>query len=224
MKFFLRITFGFFALFLLYSIGLVVLYKYIPPPVTPIMMLRMQHGQAEGIQRKWVDWENINPNLFRACIGSEDARFLRHEGIDWKAVKAARRYNAAHKGKKTHGASTITMQTAKNIFLTHHRNYLRKGLEVYFTYLIEYIWGKKRILEVYVNSIEWGNGLYGCEEAAQVYFGKSALELSKRECALMAAVLPNPRRWQPNKPTPYVIRRANFAQGRMGISLKSIEE
>jgi monofunctional biosynthetic peptidoglycan transglycosylase len=140
---------------------------------------------------------------------------MSHDGFDMRALKAARRYNEIHKGKKKRGASTITMQTAKNTFLYHGRNYLRKGLEAYFTVLIEAVWGKKRILEVYANVIEWGYGIYGVNAAAQFYFGKDASSLTKNEAALLAAVVPNPRRWDAGHPTPYIQRRANWVMGRM---------
>jgi monofunctional biosynthetic peptidoglycan transglycosylase len=184
------------------------------------MFSRCYVGQAIKIEREFVDYESVNPNLYRAIIASEDARFFRHSGIDWKAVENARKYNERHRGKRKHGASTISMQTAKNVFLTHHRNYVRKGVELIFTYAIEFIWGKKRILEVYVNSVEWGTGVYGVKMASQKYFGKTPDKLTKNECALLAAVLPNPRRWSPAKPTKYINKRVRSIRKRMnGISL-----
>jgi len=207
-----------------FSIFWVLAYKIMPPPATPIMFIRLFEG-SEGINKQWKSYENISPNLFKAVIAAEDARFFEHKGIDWDAVEDAKKYNAKHKGKKKRGASTITMQTAKNAFLWHGRNWARKGMEVYFTYLIELVWGKKRILEIYVNIIEFGDGLYGAEAASQEYFGKSASKLTKREAALLAAVLPNPRRWNPAKPTAYINSRAGTIQARMNaVSLKSITE
>ncbi|MBI5326504.1 MAG: monofunctional biosynthetic peptidoglycan transglycosylase [Ignavibacteriae bacterium] len=205
--------------FFIYSIVIVVLYKFVPPPVTPVMVIRVFEGLFEGkivgITYSWVSYDDISPNMFRAVVSGEDARFMRHEGIDWKAVKTAQRYNELHKGKRKHGASTITMQTAKNAFLWHGRNYVRKGLEVYFTYLIEFIWGKKRIIEVYVNIVEFGDGLYGVEAASRKFFNKSAKDLTRRQSALLGAVLPNPRRWSPASPTRYIEKRVKFIQGRM---------
>ncbi len=206
------------------SVVLVALYSFIPVPVTPHMLLRTAggifDGKFVGIDKDWVSYEEVSPHLFRAVIAAEDGRFMRHNGIDWKAVDAAKRYNERQKGKKKRGASTITMQTAKNAFLPHWRNYIRKGIEVYYTYLIEAVWGKKRILEVYVNIVEWGEGLYGAEAAAQKHFGKSAKDLTSREAALLAAVLPNPIRWTAGKPTPYIQKRASWVQGRMrGIAI-----
>jgi monofunctional glycosyltransferase len=218
---FFKLFFGFFA----FSILLVGVYKYVNPPVTPIMIMRMSQGKATGIDYRWRSFDNISPNVFRAVIGAEDAKFFRHEGVDWKAIKNAQRYNKLRKGKKVRGGSTISQQTAKNVFLTHHRSYVRKGLELYFTYLIEFIWGKKRILEVYANVVEWAPGVYGAEAAAQHHFHKHATELTKREAALMSVVLPNPIRWSASSPTPYIKSRANWSQGRMGsISLRSITE
>jgi monofunctional biosynthetic peptidoglycan transglycosylase len=206
-------------IFILMSVGTVVLYKFVPPPVTPHMIIRVIEGLIDGdpvwIEKDWVSYEEISPNLFRAVIGAEDARFMTHKGVDWKAVEASKRYNERYKGKKKRGASTVTMQTAKNTFLPHTRIMVRKAVEVYFTYLIEYIWGKKRILEVYANIVEWGPGLYGVEAASQKFFNKSAINLTKREAALLASVLPNPRRWSPDKPTKYINKRVGWIMGRM---------
>ncbi|ROL59368.1 monofunctional biosynthetic peptidoglycan transglycosylase [Bacteroidetes/Chlorobi group bacterium MS-B_bin-24] len=205
--------------FLVSSIAIVVVYKFVPPPITPIMIIRQFEGWFEGknigIRKEWVPYEKISKNVFRAVVSAEDAKFMFHKGFDWEAIKAARRYNELRKGQKLRGASTISMQTAKNAFLWHGRNYVRKALEAYFTVLIEYIWGKKRIIEVYVNIIEFGEGIYGVQAAAEVFFHKNASELTQRESALLAAVLPNPRRWSPIAPTPYIEKRVAFIQGRM---------
>ncbi len=206
------------------SVAYVCLLKVLPPAYTPPMIIRVVEGLAEGkpvgINKDWESFGDISPNFFRAVIAAEDGRFLEHNGIDWKAVDEARKYNARHKGKKKRGASTITMQTAKNTFLYHSRNYLRKGLELYFTVLIEAIWGKKRILEMYANVIEFGPGIYGVEEASQQFFSKEASKLTKREAALLAAVLPNPHRWRPDKPTKYINRRVRTILARMqGVQL-----
>ncbi len=202
------------------SVVIVALYSFVPPPVTPHMVLRSIGGLFDGkfvsIDKSWRSYDEVSPHLYRAVIAAEDGKFMRHNGIDWKAVDAAKRYNERYKGKKKRGASTITMQTAKNTFLPHWRNYVRKAAEVYFTYLIEAVWGKKRILEVYVNIVEWGEGVYGAEAAAQKHFGKSAANLTSREAALLAAVLPNPIRWSAGKPTAYIKKRATWVQGRMG--------
>lgn len=190
------------------SCFLVVIYKFISPPITPLMLLRAIEDGAE-INKEWVDYEEVNKNVFRACIAAEDARFLIHEGIDWRAVEIARRHNELYPNRRRHGASTITMQTAKNTFLWHGRNFVRKGLEAYFTVLIEAVWGKKRILEVYVNIIEWGDGIYGIEAAAQKYFKRSANKLTKRQATLLVATIPNPRKYSAVKPSKYILKRAN---------------
>ncbi len=220
-----RLTLSFFML----TITSVFIMKVLPIPVTPVMIGRTIEGLFEGkfvgIDKTWRDYDNISHWTYRAFISGEDGRFMRHNGIDWRAVKVARRYNEIHKGRKTRGASTITMQTAKNAFLCHSRTYLRKALEVYFVFLIEPIWGKKRILEVYANIVEFGEGIYGVEAASQEFFNKSADKLTKREAALLAAVLPNPHRWSPAHPTNYINRRVAFIRGRMGgIALPKEEE
>ena len=206
--------------FLMLTITSVFIMKILPIPVTPVMIGRifegLVYGNIVGINKSWRSYEDISPWAFRAFISGEDGRFMRHHGIDWRAVKVAQRYNEIYKGRKKRGASTITMQTAKNAFLCHSRIYLRKALEVYFTYMIEPIWGKKRILEVYANIVEFGDGIYGVEAASQEFFNKSSDKLTKRQAALLAAVLPNPHRWSPARPTNYIMRRVAFIRGRMG--------
>ncbi|MBX3044220.1 MAG: monofunctional biosynthetic peptidoglycan transglycosylase [Candidatus Kapabacteria bacterium] len=218
-KFLIKYIFYTAVIFIVLSVGTVVLYKYVNPPVTPHMIIRVIEGLIEGdpvwIKKSWIDYDETSTNIFRAFVGAEDARFMTHEGIDWRAVEDSKKYNKLHKGKKKRGASTITMQTAKNTFLPHSRTYIRKGFEVYFTYLIEFFWGKKRILEVYANIVEMGPGLYGVEAASQKFFGKSASKLSDREAALLASVLPNPRRWAPDKPTNYINKRVGMITTRM---------
>lgn len=208
-----------FLFFLISSVLIVIIYKFVPPPITPIMLIRVFEGWFEGknvpIKKKWVSYDKISKNVFRAVVSAEDAKFMSHNGFDWDAIQAAKRYNETRKGRKLRGASTISMQTAKNAFLWHGRNYIRKALEAYFTVLIEFFWGKKRILEVYVNIIEFGEGIYGIQAASEFFFHKNASELTKREAALLAAVLPNPRRWSPIAPTPYIEKRVEFIQGRM---------
>ncbi len=198
----------------------VAMFRVVPLPSTPLMHLRVIEGLVDGepvgAHRLWTPYEQISPNVFRAVVSAEDARFMRHNGIDWRAMEAAMRYNQRQKGGKMRGASTITMQTAKNAFLWHGRTYIRKGLEAWFTFLIETLWGKRRILEVYANVIETGPGIYGVEAASRNYFGKSSAGLTRREAALIAAVLPNPRRWSPAAPTSYIKRRTLWVMGRMG--------
>ena len=207
------------AVFVVSSVLFVTVYKFIDPPFTPIMVIRIYEGWFDGrnitIHKDWVDYNEISPNFFKAVIASEDGKFFQHSGFDWQAIERAYKYNKRHKGRKKQGASTISMQTAKNVFLWHGRVYLRKALEAYFTVLIEWIWGKQRILEVYANVIEFGEGIYGVEEAAERFFGTSAANLSPREAVLLTAVLPNPRRWSPDAPTNYIRKRAATIRERM---------
>jgi monofunctional biosynthetic peptidoglycan transglycosylase len=224
-----RWIFRLIAFFILASVALVVIYRVVDPPITPLMLIRPMEGIAQGdligIDKHWVKIEDVNPALLRSVIAAEDGRFFTHNGIDWKAVDAAQKRNERSKGKKMYGASTITMQCARNVFLWQGRNYVRKALEVYFTYLMEFFWGKKRILEMYVNVIEWGDGVYGVEAASQKYFGIHASQLSARQAALLASVLPNPRKWSPAAPTGYINGRASMIQGRAaGVGLGPIRD
>lgn len=195
--------------FFISTIVVTIIYRFIRPPVTPLQLIRVGeqlfNGENIKMKRDWVKFEDISPNMARAVIASEDNKFLKHHGIDFDAIKKARELNKKRKRKL--GASTISQQTAKNVFLWPDRSWLRKGLEVYFTGLIEIFWGKRRIMEVYLNVIEMGDGIYGVEMAAQKYFHKPASDLSRGEAALIAAVLPNPRRWNAGAPTSYIQRR-----------------
>jgi monofunctional glycosyltransferase len=193
------------------TILIVLIYRFIPPPATPLMLIRvveqLGENKAPKMQRNWVSISNISENLELAVIASEDNNFTTHFGIDLKAIEKAQKLNK--RGRKLRGGSTITQQTAKNIFLVPSRNWVRKGLELYFTVLIELLWGKERIMEVYLNSIEMGDGIYGAEAASREYFHKSARSLTRTEAALIAAVLPNPRRWHPNNPSGYIQLKKN---------------
>jgi monofunctional biosynthetic peptidoglycan transglycosylase len=206
--------------FIVLSVLTVCIYKFINPPVTPLMLMRVVEGAYEGnnvgIEKTWKPYNEISPHFFRAVIVAEDGKFLRHDGFDWKAIENAKKFNERMKGKKIRGASTISMQTAKNVFLPHSRNMVRKAFEAYFTVMIEAIWDKKRIIEVYANIVELGDGIYGVEAASQKYFNKPASALTKEEAALLAAVLPNPRRWSAGAPSDYIRRRAAAIQARMG--------
>ncbi len=193
-------------------LALVVLYRFVAPPVTPLMLIRM--AQGEGLQRRWVSVEAVSPQLMRAVVASEDATFCSHHGFDWQAIDHA--IDRYEEGGRVLGASTISMQTAKNVFLWPGRNFLRKGLEAGLTVLIEAIWGKRRIMEVYLNVIEWGHGIYGAEAAANHYFHKPAASLSRREAAALAAVLPSPLRWSPVRPGARVEGRIRLIEARMG--------
>jgi monofunctional biosynthetic peptidoglycan transglycosylase len=165
-------------------------------------------GKKPSINKDWVSIEDISKNLVLAVIASEDNNFESHYGVDFKAIEKANKLNK--RGKKIRGASTITQQTAKNTFLWPARTYVRKGLELYFTGLVELVWGKKRIMEVYLNVIEMGDGIYGAEAASQEYFHKSSKKLSSAEAASIAAVLPNPRKWRPDRPTAYIARKKSW--------------
>lgn len=195
--------------FVLSTVLWVLAYRFINPPVTLLMLQRNAERKAEGkapkMEKKWVDFEDISDNMKRAAVSAEDQLFLKHMGFDIKAIEKAYASNA--KGKKIKGGSTISQQTAKNVFLWPGRSYVRKALEAYFTLLIEVLWSKERILEVYLNVIEMGDGIYGAEAAAQAYYGKSCRKLTKRQASLIAACFPNPLRWTPAHPTPYIRHR-----------------
>ena len=182
------------------SLFFVVLYKFVPVPYTPLMVIRYFENKSAGkdIETKhhWVQLDNISKNLQKAVIASEDGRFFEHYGLDFSAMQKAAVGN--FKGKKLKGGSTITQQTAKNVFLWQGRSYFRKALEAYYTVLIELIWGKERILEVYLNSIEMGDGIYGAEAATQHWYKKECKSLTRMQAAGIAAILPNPRRFSPN--------------------------
>lgn len=202
----------------LFSILQVVLSKYIPVYFTPLMFIRALENESEkgffDWEHKWVSLNEISPYLPTAVVASEDNLFLEHNGFDWEQIEKAR--EEAEKGKRVRGASTISQQTAKNVFLWNGKSYLRKGLEAYYTFLIEHIWGKERIMEVYLNSIEMGNGIYGAEAVAQKHFNKTADELTRDECALIAASLPNPRKFNSAKPSKYLEKRKNQIISLMG--------
>lgn len=201
-------TVGFFVS----TVATVILLKWVPVYYTPLVFIRTFEYALDGkwvsIQKNWTPIEEISPHLQRAVIASEDPKFLSHNGFDFEAIAKAIDANKRRKVKM--GASTISQQTAKNVFLYPSRTYLRKGLEVYFTVLIETLWDKRRILEVYLNVIELGPGVYGAEAASEHYYGKTALKLNPAEAHLFAAILPNPRKWNPKRPTNFVLRRRNF--------------
>jgi monofunctional biosynthetic peptidoglycan transglycosylase len=185
--------------------AVVAVYRFVPPPITWLMVQRMVEGR--GFDRRWVPMGRISPALVRAVIAAEDARFCDHHGFDFNAIQKAMAHNEQRPGR-IRGGSTISQQTAKNIFLWPHRDYVRKGLEAWFTVLIELIWGKERIMEVYLNSIEWGPGIYGAEAAAQHNFHVSAAALSPAQAARLAAITPKPLAWKAARPGPYIQRRS----------------
>lgn len=192
-----------------FSILQVIVFKFLPVYYTPLMVwnnLEQLFSQGKVVcEHKWVSINEISGYLPLAVVASEDNLFLDHSGFDFKQIEKA--MDEADKGKRQRGASTISQQTAKNVFLWSGRSYVRKGLEVYYTFLIETIWGKERIMEVYLNSIEMGNNIYGAEAVARTNFKKSAKRLTAGECALIAATLPNPHRFNSAKPSGYILKR-----------------
>ena len=195
---------------IIFSVGLVVLFKYVPIPTTPLMVIRYFENtdDTKNWKHDWVPIEKISKNIQLAVICSEDQKFLKHNGFDIEAIEKAYEYNK--KGKRIKGGSTISQQTAKNVFLWPERSWLRKGLETYFTFLIEQIWTKERILEVYLNSIEMGPGVYGVEAASQYWFKKPASRLDAYEAAAIASILPNPRKYRANPATSYIQKRKQW--------------
>lgn len=198
-------------LFFVLSIGSTIVYRWVNPPVTPLMIIRLFGQKMDGKELKmkydWVDIDSISPNMWHAAIVQEDPKFLYHNGFDWDAIKIAQEYNKTHKNKR--GASTISQQTAKNVFLWPDRTWIRKGLEVYFTFLIETFWSKERIMEVYLNIIEFGDGIYGVNAAADEYFKNSAAKLSREQAISLAACIPGPLIMNVKKPTQlYYIKKS----------------
>lgn len=197
-------------IFIALSILWVLILKWVPVWVTPLMISRSieyRNDDSFHTHKKWRSYDNISPELAKAVIASEDNLFAEHNGFDWKEMRKAIDEHK-NKGKRLRGASTISQQTAKNVFLIPSRSFVRKAFEAYFTVLIEWIWGKERILEVYLNVAEMGKGVYGVEAAAQQFFGKKAAELNRREASLITACLPNPIDRHADKPSEYVNKRA----------------
>lgn len=210
------------GIFLLTSIGAVLIYKWVPVPFTPLMVIRLVEQAREGrelrCEHRWVALEDISPDLPLAVWATEDQNFLTHHGFDFKAISEA--IDEAEHGGRRRGASTISQQTAKNVFLWPQSSWLRKGFEVYFTLLIELIWDKHRIMEVYLNSIEMGDGIYGAEAVAQAHFNRSADALTRSQCALIAVSLPNPLKFNSAKPSAYMLKRQAWALRQMRFLVK----
>jgi monofunctional biosynthetic peptidoglycan transglycosylase len=206
-----------FLLLLLLGSGSIVLQRFLPPPPTFLMATRLIEG--EGVDYRWRSLDRISPRLVQAVIASEDSTFCAHRGFDMKAIEKALKANARTEKRgrgKIRGGSTISQQTAKNAFLWPGRDWIRKGLEAAYTVAIETVWGKRRIMEVYLNVAEWAPGVYGAEAASRHWFGKSADDLSAREAARLAAILPSPRRYNAASPGPYVRGRTSRIQAAMG--------
>ena len=214
-KFIFKAILWFFGL----SIGFTIIFKFVPVPFTPLMFIRtfeqMTSDEKVVWKHDWVSLDKISVNIQKAVIASEDGKFTSHSGFDLDAIEKA--YKNNKKGKGIKGGSTISQQTAKNVFLWPGRSFVRKGLEAYFTLLIEVIWGKERIMEVYLNSIEMGNGIYGIEAASEYWFGKSAENLTKKEAAAIAAILPNPRKYKATNSSNYINKRKNTIVKQMNL-------
>ena len=206
---FKRLAFKFILWFFGVSVFSVVLFKFVPVPFTPLMVIRVIENKINGkeiyFSHDWEPIENISMNLQKAVIASEDGTFLTHHGFDFIAMQKA--YKNNERGRRIKGGSTISQQTAKNVFLWQGRSYIRKGLEAYFTVLIELIWGKERIMEVYLNSIEMGNGVYGAQAATQHWYRKDCSSLTKIQAAGIAAILPNPRKYSATSSSSYINNR-----------------
>lgn len=196
--------------FILVTVLWVVAYRFINPPITSLMILRDIERKSDGkdfkIDKKWVNYKAMSPYMGRAAIAGEDQKFIHHYGFDMTAINRAYHANKSDT-TKVKGGSTISQQTAKNVFLWPGRSWIRKGFEVYFTVLIEMFWSKQRILEVYLNVIEMGDGIYGAEAASQSYYGKSCRDLTRTEAAMIAACFPNPIKWTPVHPTKFIRHR-----------------
>lgn len=209
---------SFIILFFITSITWVILARFIPVYLTPLMFIRSFEavfaGEMPSNEKDWVSIDEISPNMVKAVVASEDNLFTTHYGFSIDDIEKALRHNK--KGKRIRGGSTISQQTAKNVFLWPDRSYLRKGLEAYFTVLIELVWSKERIMEVYLNVIETGDGVYGVEAASQKFFNKSASKLTKSQAALIASSLPNPRKFNIGNPSGYMLRRQAKIKSLMG--------
>ena len=209
-KFLLKIILWFVAL----SVIWVIIYKFVPVPFTPLMVIRSVNSEKDyEIKHEWKSINELSVNLQLAVICSEDQNFLSHRGFDMKALKKV--YQENQEGKRIRGASTISQQTAKNVFLWQGRTWLRKGFETWFTFLIETLWSKERILEVYLNSIEMGIGVFGAETASNYWFHTSAKKLTRTQAASIAAILPNPRKYKANPASQFINSRTNWIKRQM---------
>jgi monofunctional biosynthetic peptidoglycan transglycosylase len=202
----------FFVFLFFLQLFCIILFKWVNPPITITQLVSIFSG--DGLKRDYISRKNISYQARLAVIASEDQLFPDHDGFDWKSIKKAMDYNK-RKPNRIRGASTISQQVAKNVFLWQGRSWIRKGLEVYFTFMIELIWGKKRILEVYLNVIETGRGVYGIEAASQTYFNKPAINLTRSEAATIAACLPNPKKYSAKPISGYVASRRNWVLQQM---------
>jgi monofunctional biosynthetic peptidoglycan transglycosylase len=208
-----RIVVAVLAIVVVAPVGLVLLFRFVPPPTTPLIFGTRLAG--EPVHQRWVPLDKISANFVKAVIASEDQKFCSHHGFDLEAIDKALDSNA--RGGRLRGASTISQQTAKNLFLPPNRTWTRKGIEAYFTVLLEAFWPKSRIIEAYLNVIELGKGNFGAEAAAEAYFHSSAAKLTRAEAARLAAVLPDPKQYSVLAPGPYVARRTGEIMGQMAV-------
>ena len=199
--------------FMLVSVFIILLMRWVNPFGSMLMVERKIAHWNITQQRTWKDWDQISDNIKIAVIAAEDQNFADHWGFDFKAINRALIYN--QKNRKIRGASTITQQVAKNIFLFSSRSWIRKGVESWFTVWIELIWSKQRTLEIYLNSVEWGEGIFGIEAASRHYFNVSASQLTQYQASLLAATLPNPRKWSPANPDDKIQKKAEWIRGQM---------
>jgi monofunctional biosynthetic peptidoglycan transglycosylase len=211
-----RVLMTLFILLVPAPILLLLVFRFLPIPGTPAMLVSLAMGK--GAHYSWSD--DISPRLGRAVIGAEDQNFCTHHGFDWDAINKAVDDHKRHPKKPMRGASTISQQTARTLFLVPMRSWIRKGLEAYLTVLIEQLWPKKRILDAYLNTVDWGDGIFGAEAAAEAYFGTDAASLTGAEAARLAAILPNPHKWKAAHPGRYVARRAGMLQGRSAMVIR----
>jgi monofunctional biosynthetic peptidoglycan transglycosylase len=214
-KFFLKITIG----CLLFSLLVVSLFKWVDPPITSFMIRdkleALRKKEKITLRREWTDLKNISPSMQIAVIAAEDQNFSDHHGFDFEAIEKAIKHN--QRSRRIRGASTISQQVAKNLFLWPGRSFMRKGLEAYFTTVIELLWSKKRILEVYLNTVELGKHTFGVEAASKLYFNTSAKRLTSGQAALLAAILPNPHRFSTRNPSPYIMSRKYWVLRQMQL-------
>ena len=193
-------------------LAMVLFYRFVPPPITPLMVIRLVQGQ--GLNKDWMPLSAISPDLQRAVMAGEDGKFCTHHGFDWSAIDNA--MDVYEEGGHVLGASTISMQTAKNLFLWPGRDFVRKGVEAVFTVMMEALWPKRRIMEVYLNIIEFGPGVYGAQAASQRFFHEDASQLTAAQAAHLIAVLPRPLKWSADEPGPYMNKRSRVIGGRIG--------
>jgi monofunctional biosynthetic peptidoglycan transglycosylase len=210
-----RIVIALLVLLIPVPIILLLLFRFVPVPGTPQMVIGLSSGDA--VDYRWRDASEISPYLFKAVIGGEDEKFCRHHGFDWGSIDQALKSHDHHPKKRLRGASTLSQQAARSLFLVPWRSWIRKGAEAYLTVLMEGLWPKRRIITAYLNLVDWGHGYFGAEAAAQRYFHKSASALTARQAARLAAVLPNPDDWHAVRPGPYVAWRTGDLLGRIRV-------